>query len=99
VEVTGYTTTRSLTSMTISFKTAPKFEMPTSEFTVNLSGASTGWFQSTPSQAFGGQFKVSVPFTFQLSSTSESILTGITSVGATVTNATGTSAKVETPLQ
>lgn len=99
IEVTGYTTTRSLTALTISFKTAPKFTMPTSSFTFNLTGTSAGWFQSTASQAFGGQFRVSVPFAFQLPA-GQSILTGLTAVSATVSNATGTSAQVaETQLQ
>jgi hypothetical protein len=99
VEVTGYTTTRSLTSLTISFKTAPKFTMPTSTFTFNLTGQSAGWFQSTASQAFGGQFRVSVPFVFQLPA-GQSILTGLTAVSATVSNSAGTSANVaETALQ
>ncbi len=98
IEVTGYTTTRSLTALAISFKTAPNFTMPTSDFTINLSSAATSWFQSTASQAFGGQFRVTIPFTFDLP-TGQSVLTGITSASATISNETGSSQKLETPIQ
>jgi hypothetical protein len=98
VALTGFSTTRSLTSMKVTFKTAPNFSMETSEFTINLTPAATSWFQSTASQAFGGQFRVSVPFTFQIPA-NQSVLNGITAVSATVTNATGTSQVLEIAMQ
>ena len=39
--------------------------MPTSQFTINVSPISTVWFQSAASKAFGSQFTISIPFTFQ----------------------------------
>lgn len=98
VAVTGFSTTRSLTSMKVTFKTASNFSMDPSEFTINLAPAATGWFQSSASQAFGGQFRVTVPFSFELPA-NRSILNGITAVSATVSNATGTSQTIEVPVR
>lgn len=99
IEVTGFTTTRILNSMTVQFTTNSGFVMPTSKFTVNLQQIATVWFESTGSQDFGGEFTISVPFTFQGSlPTGQSVVSSIASVSATITNDQGTSAALTTAI-
>jgi hypothetical protein len=66
--LSGYTTTRSISSFQVQFTASPDVSLPSSKTTVDASGASLAWFQGSPSQAFGGQFIVSIPFNIQVSS-------------------------------
>ena len=62
------------------------------QFTIDLSQISTAWFQSSASQAFGGQFMVTMPFTLTGTvKTGQTLLQSIASVTATVSNAVGSS--------
>ncbi len=100
LEFTGYSTTRALTSLDLQFTAAAGFNLATSQLTVDISGASTIWFGSATSQAFGGQFTVSVPFTFSgTTPNGVALLQTIASVSGTVSNAIGTSNAVTTPIQ
>jgi len=100
IQVTGFTTTRSLTSLGVQFTAAPGFTLATSQFTINVNPISTIWFESTASQAFGGQFTLSIPFTFQASVTAgQSVLSAIASVSVTASNATGASNSLQASLQ
>jgi hypothetical protein len=91
IQVTGFTTTRSLTNWNVQFTTAEGFSMPVSEFTLDVKAFAAVWFQTTASQAFGGQFRLSVPFTFQGAPTGQSSLAGIRSVSVTIRNESGAS--------
>ena len=99
VQITGFATTRTLASSSIQIKTAPGFSMPTSQFTIDLSQIATLWFQSTPSQAFGGEFTLTVPFTFQGLATNQNVINSITSVSATITNQIGASNSIQAAVQ
>lgn len=99
VSVSGYSTTRSLTNITVQFTVASGFTVTTSQLTVDLTQAATAWFDSSTSDAFGGQFVVSVPFTFQGTAPSgQTILNSVTSVAATVSNGQGTSNSLQVSL-
>jgi hypothetical protein len=99
IQATGFAPTRSLTSMAVRFTIAAGFSMPASQFTIDVKAVSTVWFQSTASQAFGGQFTVAVPFTFQGTvPTGQTVLSAIASVSVTVTNETGTSNSLQTAI-
>lgn len=65
ITVAGFATTRTLTTLNVEFTPAPGAQLSTTRFPVNLQAAAQAYFQSAASQAFGGQFTVSVPFTFQ----------------------------------
>jgi hypothetical protein len=97
--VTGFSTTRSLTSLVVQFTSAKGFSLATSQFTIDVSQASSVWFQSTASQNFGGQFTITIPFTFSGLSTGQSVQNTIASVSVTVSNSSGTSSSVQTTLQ
>jgi len=100
IAVTGFTTTRALTSWNVQFTTAPGYKMPVTQFTVNVQPISTVWFDSTASRAFGGQFTLSIPFTFQGTvHTGQTVLNSIASVAVTVANGVGTSNSIEVNSQ
>jgi len=100
ISLSGFTTTRKLTTGTIQFTTAPGFSMPTSKFTIDLQPIATVWFRSIASQPFGGQFTISIPFTFQGTvPTGKTLLNSIASVSATLSNEVGTSTLVQANVQ
>jgi hypothetical protein len=100
ISVTGFTTTRTLTMWSVQFATMPGFSMAQSQFTLDVQQAGTIWFQSTPSQAFGGQFTITVPFTFQGTLPSgASVLSALASVSVNVANELGSSNTVQAKLQ
>jgi hypothetical protein len=100
IQVTGFTTTRSLTSLAVQFTTAPGFSLATSQFTINVKPVSTVWFQTTVSQGFGGQFTLAVPFTFQATlPVGQSVLSAIASVSVAMSNETGASNSIQATLQ
>ncbi len=92
IQATGFSTPRSLKSVLVQFTTATGYSMPTTQFTIDVSQVSTVWFNSSASQAFGGQFTISVPFTFQgVVPVGQSIVNAIASVSVTMSNALGAS--------
>jgi hypothetical protein len=100
IAVTGYTTSRSLTNWIVKFTPAAGFDMPKTQFTINIQQVASPWFLGTASQTFGGQFIVTVPFSFQGTvGTGESLLSGISAVSVTVDNELGTSNSVQATLQ
>ncbi len=100
ISVTGFTTTRALTTWNVQFTTAPGYKMPVTQFTVNVQPVSTVWFGSTASRAFGGQFTLNIPFTFQGTvPAGQTVLTSIASVAVTVANGVGTSNAVQANAQ
>jgi hypothetical protein len=97
---TGYSTTRTLTTLNVQFTAASGFTLATSQVTVDLRQVATVWFESTASQGFGGQFTVSVPFTFSGTvPTGKTLLQTIGSVSATISNQVGASNSVTSPIQ
>jgi hypothetical protein len=94
--IVGYSTTRSLGALNVTFTAASGFNLPTSVPSIDLSGAANVWFQSTASQAFGGLFQVTVPFSLTGSAPkNETLIQAIASVSATISNGIGTSAALD----
>jgi hypothetical protein len=97
LEVTGYTTTRTLTAMQFQFTAAASANLTNGTVPVNIQPVAEAWFDSTQSDSFGGQFSISVPFNF---TTTASLPSGATlisllqSVSITAANEVGTSAAV-----
>ena len=92
VVVTGYSNTREVASGVFTF-TVTKTTPPTLvQVNVPLTSAYAAWFSNSASNATGGQFKLTVPF-----SASESILASIPKVAVTLTNSKGVSAAVSSP--
>jgi Cep192 domain 4 len=100
IAVTGYTTSRTLTNWIVKFTPAAGFDMPASQFTINIQQIANPWFLGTASQTFGGQFTITVPFSFQgTPPNGQSLLSGIAAVSVTVINELGTSNSVQATLQ
>jgi hypothetical protein len=100
LSILGYATSRALTSLAFQFTAASGFTLSSSSFTVDVSGDAGAWFYNSGSQAFGGQFLVTVPFSFAASSsTVTSPLSAIASVSVTATNGQGTSNAVSASVQ
>ncbi len=98
IQVTGFSTTRSLTSAAVQLTPAKGYSLPASQFTIDLSQISTVWFASTASNASGGEFTVSIPFTFQGLTTTQSVLNAITGATVTISNSLGASTSLQTPV-
>ncbi|HUA21969.1 MAG TPA: choice-of-anchor D domain-containing protein [Bryobacteraceae bacterium] len=99
--VTGYATTRSLSGLTVTFTAAAGHSISSAPVPIDVSQAATVWFQSSASQAFGGQFLITIPFTLQGPNppTGKTLLDSLASVAATVNNTLGTSNSLQTNVQ
>ncbi|MBZ5594939.1 MAG: choice-of-anchor D domain-containing protein [Acidobacteriia bacterium] len=97
--LSGFSTTRSLTSVSAQFTAAPGFTVPATPFNIDISQAAKLWFSSTPSVPFGGQFTATIPFTLQGTvSATQTLLQSIASVSVTIANGTGTSNTLQTSV-
>jgi hypothetical protein len=97
--VIGYSTTRSLTSMTVTFTPASGYNLATSQFTLPVDQSAAVWFQSSTSQTFGGLFEITVPFTLPGTiPAGKTLVQAIASAAVTVSNAVGTSSSQSTPI-
>ncbi len=94
LNVVGFSTTRSVKSMTVQFTAAQGYSFGTnSQVQIDLTSSSAAWFQSSASGAFGGQFEISIPFTLAGTGlpTGTNPIQALASVAVTVTNDVGTS--------
>jgi hypothetical protein len=99
--IDGYSTTRSLNSLTVTFTPNSGYSLTTSQFTLDVSGPSVLWFQSSTSESsFGGLFEITVPFTLPGPiPIGKTLIQAIASASATVTNSIGTSNSQQAPVQ
>jgi len=98
--VTGYSTTRSLGKLDITFTAASDVQFPNAKLTINLDSEASLWFKSPASQSYGGQFSVSVPFTLRTEgSLTTSPLEKLDSLSVTATNEVGTSNAVSARIR
>ena len=65
LQIVAMTDTRELTKATVAFQQVSGTSLQNSQITVSLSDVASGWFQSASSASFGGQFALTLPFTFQ----------------------------------
>jgi len=86
VIVTGFSTTREVTSSTFQFTPAAGSRLEASQVTVQTDAAAKQWFSDARSATFGSQFTFVQPFGLQNATLSE--------VSVTLTNAQGTSQAV-----
>jgi len=101
IEVTGVSVTRSITRARVSFKGKAGYNFPTTEFTLDTTGQSVLWFQSTTSSNFGGQFTAALPFVFASSDTGSGATAPtqtIESITVVFENAQGASNSITIPV-
>lgn len=93
IQVTGFATDRTLNTLTLDFTTVQGANLPTARHTLNVDSASFAWYSSPQSQAFGGLFTATIPFTLQGGRNDETInlADALQSVNITAGNGNGTS--------
>jgi hypothetical protein len=98
--VNGYTTLRSLGTLTVTLNAASGYSLASTQFPLDVSHAGALWFQSASSQSYGGLFQISIPFnlTGPVTATTSPIQ-AIASVAVTLSNSIGTSGSQQAPVQ
>jgi hypothetical protein len=91
VVVKGYSNTRQVSSGSFTFEVSSGNTLSQAQITVPLTSAYDTWFNSTASNATGGQFQLTVPFSVTGNATA------VTKVTVTLTNSKGASAAVSSP--
>ncbi len=98
--VDGYTTIRSLGTLTVTFNAASGHSLASTQFPLDVSQAGALWFQSAGSQSYGGLFQISIPFNLTGPvTTTTSPIQAIASVSVTLSNSIGTSGSQQAPVQ
>jgi hypothetical protein len=83
--VTGYSTPRSLRSITFTFSPSSGNTVNNAVQNLDVNAGAVTWFESDTSKQLGGNFRMTIPFTFSGS------INAISSVAVTVVNVEGTS--------
>ncbi len=95
VNVTGYSTGRTLNKINLQFTGASGLTLSGASFSVDVSQSAGFYFSSSGSQQFGGFFSINIPITVTVTSGSTpSTLVGRFTVTATAVNDAGTSNSV-----
>ena len=93
--VTGYATGRSITQIDVQFTPVAGESVATTRLSLNVEASFTAWYQSAASQAFGGQFTATLPFSLAGDITNTTKITSVAdtiqSVSVTITNRQGVS--------
>ncbi len=93
--VTGFTTTRSLTALTVQFPAPSGATLATSVFKIDVSASALLWFETSLSQSLGGLFSVQIPFTVSGASAGSSLTQLIAGVSVSASNEIGTSNSIQ----
>jgi hypothetical protein len=100
IGVTGFATTRNATTCNLDFAPVPGVRAETSRLTVDVQQIASAWFRSSASQAFGGQFSITIPIVLQGTVPSGgTLVSGLSSVSLSVDNELGTSNSLEVRVQ
>jgi hypothetical protein len=91
--ITGYSNTRSLSTLNFQIAGTPGSSLGTTSLSADVNSAFTGWYQSSESQPYGTQFTVSVHFAIAGDSTV------LASISTTATNSVGASSPQSSSLQ
>ncbi|HEY1340976.1 MAG TPA: hypothetical protein VGF59_25870, partial [Bryobacteraceae bacterium] len=82
VQILGVSTTRELTRAVVRFHASAGSTVQTPDATIPLDQVSRAWFQAPDSAAYGGQFTLTLPFTFQGGSVTLDSVSVVLSSGA-----------------
>jgi hypothetical protein len=94
LQVNGFTTTRTLRSVEVQIVPRDDAEFTTTVLRFNVESSTLAWFQTPPSEAFGGLFSLTIPLTFSRDSSTEDLIRYVQSLNVTATNEVGTSSSV-----
>jgi len=98
--ISGVSNSQTLAQLAFSFMAASGYNLTGASVTVPVGSVASAWFESAAAQTFGGQFVVTIPFTFSNgnSNPTATLSNAAASVSITATNAQGTSAPLVVPL-
>jgi hypothetical protein len=96
--LSGFSTTRTVHQLDIQITPRQGEDFSTTRLTLDVSSASSGWFQSTASQPFGGAFIVAIPFALQNGSSTDDLVRRLQSLSVTAANEIGVSNGVSVPI-
>jgi hypothetical protein len=100
LNVIGYSTTRKLTNLSVTFSPSAGFNVPSVPIPVDVTQVAQLWFQSAAAQGFGGQFEVAIPFSLQGTvATGRTLIQALASVSVTASNDIGTSNSMQARFQ
>jgi hypothetical protein len=93
LSITGYSTTRSLARLELTFSAASGVQFPNPRLTIPIDAEAAVWFKTAASQAFGGQFAITLPFTLRTEGQTQLLapIEKLESVAVTASNEVGTS--------
>ena len=97
--LSGFTTSRVLSQLSIQFTPASGHTFNPTHMTVDVSSASASWFQGTAASGYGGSFLLQIPFVLSNGTTTENLVSFLQSLSITATNNVGTSTQVVVPIQ
>ncbi len=89
--LSGYSTSRALRQLDIQITPKQGQNFSTTHLTIDVTSASSAWFQSTAAQGFGGSFLVAIPFVLSNGSTTSDLVHMLQSLSITAANDVGTS--------
>jgi hypothetical protein len=98
VILSGYATTHALTQLNIQINPKPGDTFSTTNLTINVSSASSAWYQSTASTPFGGAFLLEIPFVLSNGSSTADLVHMLQSLTITATNGVGVSSSISVPI-
>ncbi len=100
LQVTGYSTCRTLTQMDFAFTPAGGENVATTKLSIPVESAFFAWYQSSASQSYGSLFTATVTFSISGDvTTAASLIDTLQPVSATLTNKLEASAAVSVALK
>lgn len=96
--LTGYTTTRVLSKLTVQFTPANGQSFNPAQLTIDVSSTASAWFQGSTASGFGGSFLVAIQFALSGGSSTATLAQLLQSVSITATNDVGTSSAIAVPI-
>lgn len=102
VNITGYSTSRSLDHLTFQFKGARRVSIPATATTVDVAAAAAFWYSGSSAKALGGLFSIDIPFSVSTggsgSAPSAGIAAYISGITISASNDVGTSSVIQVSL-
>ena len=101
LQVTGATTTRSLTRAELTFTPDPRVDLPEPKLTLNVEADSAFWFRGNSSQSFGGQFTITITVNLSGNNLPPELtpINTVTGVAVVLSNERGASQPLQVVLQ
>ena len=98
VALSGYSTTRTIRQLDVQFTPKAGESFSTTRMSIDVTSASSAWYQGAASQTTGGSFLAAIPFVLQNGSSTEDLVHRLQSLSITATNDAGVSTPVTVPI-